>query len=134
MNLTHRPVPHPSPLTAPFWAACRDGRLLVQRCDKCGAHVFIPQEFCRACQADTLTWVESSGRGHVVTYTVVWRPQTPAFEVPYVVAVVRLDEGYEMLTNIVGTPPEAVAIGGRVRVHFAPVTDAITLPCFEVAA
>ncbi|MEU7815961.1 Zn-ribbon domain-containing OB-fold protein [Pseudonocardia sp. NPDC049154] len=134
MTLTDRPVPHPSTLTEPFWAACREGRLLVQRCDKCGAHVFIPQEFCRECHVDTLTWVESAGVGHIVTYTVVWRPQTPAFEVPYVVAVVRLDEGYEMITNIVGAPPEAVAIDAPVRVRFTPVTDAITLPCFELAA
>ncbi|MGD9986576.1 Zn-ribbon domain-containing OB-fold protein [Pseudonocardia sp.] len=134
MTAPDRPVPHPSPLTQPFWDACRDGRLLVQRCDKCGAHVFTPQEFCRECHADALTWVESAGVGHVVTFTVIWRPQTPAFEVPYVVAVVRLEEGYEMVTNIVGAPPDAVVIGAPVRVRFTPVTDTVTLPCFELAA
>lgn len=134
MTLPGRPVPHPSPLTEPFWAACREDRLLVQRCDGCGAHVFIPQEFCRECHAAALTWVQAAGVGHVVTFTVVWRPQTPAFEVPYVVAVVRLEEGYEMLTNIVGTPPERVTIGAAVRVRFTPVSEAVTLPCFELAA
>ena len=129
-----RPVPHPTALTEPFWAACRENRLIVQRCDKCGAYVFIPQRFCRYCHADSLSWVESNGTGRIVTFTVVWRPQTPAFEPPYVVAVVRLDEGYEMITNIVGGTPQDVTIGAAVRVHFAPVTDAITLPCFEIAA
>ncbi len=129
-----RPVPHPTSLTAPFWQACRENRLLTQRCDKCGAYVFTPQRFCRVCHADALTWVESAGRGRIVTFTVVWRPQTPAFDPPYVVAVVRLDEGYEMLTNIVGAPADDVAIGAAVRVRFVPVTDAVTLPCFEVAA
>lgn len=96
--------------------------------------MFIPQHFCRECQASTLAWVESGGTGRIVTFTVIWRPQTPAFEAPYVVAVVRLDEGYEMLTNIVGGASEDVAIGAAVRVCFEPVTDAITLPCFELAA
>lgn len=132
--MTDRPVPHPSPLTEPFWAGCREGRLLVQRCDECATYVFIPQEFCRRCHATTLRWVESVGVGRVVTYTVVWRPQTPAFEVPYVVAVVRLDEGYEMVTNIVGAPPDAVAVDAPVRVRFTPVTEEITLPSFELAA
>ncbi|GAA4877298.1 OB-fold domain-containing protein [Pseudonocardia benzenivorans] len=127
-----RPVPVPTPLSAPFWAACRENRLLVQRCDACGAHIFTPQEFCRACHATSLTWVESAGRGHIVTFTVIGRPQTPAFETPYVVAVVELEEGYEMITNIVGGPAEDVRIGDAVRVRFIPVTDEITLPCFEV--
>jgi uncharacterized OB-fold protein len=73
---TDRPVPHPTPLTEPFWAACRRGRLLVQRCDKCGAHVFVPQEFCRECHADALTWVESDGVGQDGAVTVVWGAKT----------------------------------------------------------
>jgi uncharacterized OB-fold protein len=94
--------------------------------------VFIPQEFCSACRSTDLSWVESAGTGVVVTYTTVWRPQTPAFEVPYIVAVVRLDEGYEMLTNLVGTRTDDVTIGARVRVEFCDITAEVTLPCFIV--
>lgn len=70
--------------------------------------------------------------GSIVTYTVVWRPQTPAFEVPYVIAVVRLDEGVEMLTNLVDVQPEQVSIGARVRVVFTDVAEHMTLPFFTL--
>jgi uncharacterized OB-fold protein len=62
----------------------------------------------------------------------VWRPQTPAFEVPYVIAVVRLDEGVEMLTNLIGVEPQQVSIGARVRVAFADVAEHMTLPFFTL--
>ena len=95
-------------------------------------HVFIPQSFCPACLGMNLSWVESSGHGAVVTFTTVWRPQTPAFEAPYVVAVVRLDEGYEMMTNIVDVDPDHVTIGARVNVRYLDVTADVTLPCFTL--
>ncbi|WP_432825542.1 Zn-ribbon domain-containing OB-fold protein [Dactylosporangium sp. CA-092794] len=127
-----RPVPRPTRLTKPFWDACRERRLLVQRCAACTGYVFLPQAFCSHCQSTDLAWVESSGRGAIVTFTVVWRPQTPAFDAPYVVAAVRLDEGHEMLTNIVGAGPEEIRFGAPVRVSFMDVSPEITLPCFEL--
>lgn len=127
-----RPVPTPSALTRPFWEACRQRRLTVQRCGGCAQYIFIPQSFCPACRGTELAWVDSEGKGNVVTFTVVWRPQTPAFDAPYVVAVVRLDEGYEMLTNIVEVDPELVEIGAPVQVHFLDVTAEVTLPCFRL--
>lgn len=69
-----------------------------------------------------------------MSYTVIGRAQTPAFVTPYVVAVVRLDEGYEMLTNIVDTEPDQVRIGARVRVRFVAVSPTVTLPCFMLTA
>jgi uncharacterized protein len=128
--MTTRPLPRPTALTQPFWDACRDHRLTVPRCSACGAYVFIPQSFCPVCLSTDLAWVESNGRGTIVTFTVVGRPQTPAFEAPYVVAVVRLDEGYEMLTNVVDVDPDDVTIGAAVRVRFVDMTDDVTLPCF----
>jgi len=75
--------------------------------------------------------VDSAGIGTVITYTIVHRPPTPAFEVPYVIAIVRLDEGYEMMTNIVDCSPEWVRIGERVQLALLAVSDEITLPCFR---
>lgn len=132
--LPQRPLPHPTELSAPFWDACRQRRLTVQQCDSCTTHVFVPRPFCPVCLGQSFTWVDSSGRGVVVTFTVVCRAQTPAFETPYVVAVVRLEEGYEMLTNVVDTAPEQLRIGDRVHVHFVDVSDSVTLPCFRVSA
>jgi len=131
-DVPRRPRPQPTPLSRPFWDACRERRLIVQRCTRCGEHVFIPQAFCSACRSTELEWVESTGIGTVVTYTEVWRPQTAAFDAPYTVAVVRLDEGYEMMTNLVGTGREAVQIADPVRVSFVDVDGDVTLPCFEL--
>ncbi len=129
-----RPVPRPTAITQPFWDACRERRLIVQQCQRCHAYVFTPQAFCSSCQSTELSWVESGGIGTIVTFTAVWRPQTPAFDAPYTVAVVRLDEGYEMMTNVVGSPPDVVTIGAAVRVSFVDVDDDVTLPCFELVA
>ena len=127
-----RPAPQPTELSRPFWDACRDHRLIVQQCGECGTYVFIPQAFCPACLSTDLRWVESRGTGTIVTFTVVWRPQTPAFDVPYVVAVVRVDEGYEMVTNVVDADPDDVRIGAAVAVCFVDVDFNVTLPCFTL--
>ena len=130
--MTQRPLPQPTAISRPFWDACRQQRLIIQRCQDCGQHVFLPQSFCPNCLSRSLSWVPVSGAGRVVTYTVVWRPQTPAFEVPYVIAVVCLDEGVDMLTNLVDAEPEQVSIGARVRVAFADVAADATLPFFRL--
>ena len=125
------PLPRPTALSRPHWDGCREGRLRVQRCDDCGAHVFIPQPLCSACQSSALTWVDASGRGTLYSYTVVHRPPRPEFDVPYVVALVELEEGWHMLSNLVDCPLEAIAVGMPVEVSFRPASDEITLPCFR---
>jgi uncharacterized OB-fold protein len=95
--------------------------------------VFIPQEFCPRCLHTELAWVQGAGKGAIVTYTVVGRAQTPAFRAPYVVAVVRLDEGYEMLSNLVDAEPADVRFGSRVEVLFTEESAEIALPCFTLA-
>ncbi|GAB7004770.1 OB-fold domain-containing protein [Nocardioides sp. AN3] len=128
-----RPLPRPTVLSRPFWDGCREGRLLVQRCASCGRCFFTPSAFCPQCLSTDYEWIESTGRGHVVTTTVIWRPPTPAFDPPYVVAVVRLEEQYTMLTNIVDVDTETDLIDSPVRVRFQRESDEITLPVFELA-
>jgi uncharacterized protein len=118
-----RPLPRPTPVSQPFWDGCRDGRLLIQRCQECQGYVFLPQEFCSHCLATALTWVQARGTGRVITYTVVGRPQTPAFEVPYVIAIVQLEEGVDLLTNLTEVDPAGVTIGMPVEVRFVPIGD-----------
>lgn len=127
-----RPLPKPTELSRPFWEGCRQHKLLVQRCGRCARCFFIPSAFCPHCLDVDHTWVQSSGRGEVVTWTVVWRPPTPAFEPPYVVAVVRLEEGYEMVTNLLDVDPDTDLMGAAVRVRFRQESDDITLPFFEL--
>src|SRR5215831_9709521 len=125
------PLPHPTPLSRPHWDGCREGRLLVQRCGACGRHVFVPQPLCPTCQSAELAWVECKGTGSLYSFTVVHRPQRPEFDVPYVVAIVELDEGAFLLTNLVDCAQNAIEIGMRVEVTFRKMSEEITLPYFR---
>jgi len=127
------PLPRPTELSRPHWEGCRAGALLVQRCRDCGAYVFIPQPVCTACFGPRLDWVRSSGRGTVYSFTRVYRPPRPAFEVPYVVAIVELEEGWYMLSNIVDCDVDDVAVGMPVEVSFRPMSEEISLPMFRPA-
>jgi hypothetical protein len=126
--------PIPTPLTAPYWQAAREGRLVLQRCEACGRHQFYPRSICTACASERLTWRDASGRGHVKSFTVIRRAVSAAYEpeVPYVVALIALAEGPTLMSNVVGCAPEAVRIGAPVRVRFDAWSDAIHVPVFEL--
>jgi uncharacterized OB-fold protein len=127
--------PPPSEVSAPFWEATRDGRLVVQWCRPCDEAVFFPRVVCPRCLRDDLEWRPSAGTGTVYAFTVEHRPQDPrlADRAPYVVALIDVDEGWRMLTNIVGTDPHAVAVGARVEVAWEPLSDGRQLPVFTPA-
>ena len=133
MKEYQKPVPEPDRVTAPFWEAARAKKLLVQRCPGCGAHQFFPQAHCRECLSDRLEWVESTGKGTVYSFTVIHRPPSSTFErdVPYTVALVDLDEGCRMISNIVDVDPQAVRVGMSVEVVFEEITANVSLPKFR---
>ena len=122
--------PPVSEVAAPFWEATRQGRLLLQWCTACERPVWYPREVCPACLGTTLEWRESQGCGVVYACTVEHKAQTPALEGPYVVALVDLDEGVRLLSNVVGCPPDRVAVGDRVGVTWEPLSDGRRLPLF----
>jgi uncharacterized OB-fold protein len=102
---SRRPRPHPTPFTQPFWDALRDARLVIQRCSECGVWRWPPQVACPTCLSEHYTWADTTGRGRLYSYSVVHRPVDPArFDAPYVLAVVQLDEGPRLLTNIIDCP------------------------------
>jgi uncharacterized protein len=127
-----RQVPVPDAISEPFWAGLRGGELRLQRCQTCGKHQFYPRAACRHCGSMELEWTPASGRGTVHSYTVIHRTGIAGWreEVPYVVALVDLDEGPRMQSNIVGCQPTEVQVGAPVRLSPTPVTDEITLPLF----
>lgn len=127
-----KPLPVIDPGTEPFWNAARAHRLSIPRCRSCGRHHFYPRELCPHCHSDDIEWCDASGRGTVYSYTIARRPAGPAFapDVPYVVALITLDEDVRMLTNIVTDDVEAVRIGSRVAVRFDDVTAEVALPKF----
>ena len=118
--MSEKPVPPVDPGTEPYWRGNENGRLLLQRCPRCDHVQFPPRLACTSCGARDLEWSDASGRGAVRTFTIIRRAVSPAFEadVPYVVALIGLDEGPTMMTNVVGCDPESVSIGQRVRVVF----------------
>ena len=126
------PLPRPTKLSKPYWEACRSGKLTVQQCQDCDTFVFIPQPCCGNCLSENLEWVESCGRGTLYSFTTVYRPQQPEFEVPYTVVVVELEEGYFMLSNLVGVEPEDVEIGTPLEVFFEERSEEISLPLVRV--
>ncbi len=124
------PAPNPSAESRHYWEGTARGELRFQRCDRCEAANFGPGLRCSSCQSDQLTWTISHGLGVVYSWTVVWRPQTPAFQVPYAPAIVRLDEGYDMVSALIGLEPDAIEAQMRVSVEFHRVNNTVTLPFF----
>jgi uncharacterized OB-fold protein len=125
------PLPIPSVVSKPFWDACADGYLAYQRCTNCKEPTFEPNAICRFCGQEKLKWERSNGRGSVYSWSVVWRPQSKEFQTPYAVAIVELDEGFFMLSNIVGCESSQLSVGMPVEVTFNSVGDGIWLPYFR---
>jgi uncharacterized OB-fold protein len=136
--LPDRPLPTPSPLTAGFWDAAREHRLVVQRCDGCGALRHYPQPMCASCHSMDWSWTPVSGRGTVYTFTVTYQPFHPAWadRVPYAIATVELDEGVRMMTDLPPEDTDEVAIGRPVECFFEdherPDGTTFTLPRFRL--
>jgi uncharacterized OB-fold protein len=125
------PAPFPTRLSEPYWDGCRKGELRFQRCDVCGAIPPRPAVICPRCHSRSFTWETSAGKGSLYSWTVVWRPQHPAFRVPYAPAIVELDEGLVLMSAMVGCEPEDLKEGMRVEVEFHPTSETITLPYFH---
>ena len=128
-----KPMPVPDGDSRQFWEAAAEGKLLLQRCGDCGAYIFYPRTLCPACHSDRLEWKEAGGEGTIYTYTIARRAAGPAFQadVPYVIALIDLEEGPRMMSNIVTEDVEAVRIGQRVKVTFDDSGE-YTLPKFTV--
>lgn len=126
-----RGLPAPTELSAGFWTAAAERRLVIPCCSACGTRFFPPERLCPTCGTAGWDYVDTSGAATVTSYTVVHRAPSPDFETPYVLAVVALDGGGRMLTNIVGADPATVATGMPVRVVFLDQPDDRALPLFE---
>ena len=136
MQPYQKPMPAPDADSAPFWRGCREHRLLLQKCGCCGAFRFPAAAYCPNCWSDAAEWVEASGRGSVYSWIVVVHPVPGDMyrdEVPYVVALVDLEEGVRMPTNIVGCDPQEIEAGMAVTVEFDDVSADLTLPKFRRA-
>jgi hypothetical protein len=128
---SERPRPSASELTRPFWDHAGRRELVRQRCSVCGTSFFTPKMACPSCLSVEWTWVQSPGEGTVYSYTVCHRPPGPGFDVPYVLAIVDLKDGWSLLTNIVGCDAAEVSIGMEVRLAWLELDASTLLPVFE---
>ena len=126
--------PQASEATDRFWDATKDKRYLIQWCDACVHPIFYPREVCPTClSSDSLDWRESKGKGTVYAVSVQHRPANPmmADKVPYVVALVELDEGIRVMSNVVNSDPFSVQVGDAVSLTWEELSDGRNLPLFE---
>jgi uncharacterized OB-fold protein len=112
----HPGIEYGDALTAPFWEAALEGRLVLQRCASCGRYQFYPRPFCISCEGDELEWVDAAGTGTVYSVTTVRMNVLPGVEPPYDVALVEFDEGPRFLGR---AKTAGMSIGERVTTEWA---------------
>ena len=131
-----KPVPVPTPATKPFWEGTQAGELRVQHCQSCKTHYLYPRTHCPQCGSDKVEWVRASGRARLYSY-VINHMAAPGWqgETPYVIAVVQLEEGPRMMSNLVGiaADPAALVLDMPLEVTFEARGDQ-KLPLFKSAA
>jgi uncharacterized OB-fold protein len=130
-----RPLPQPQPESDFYWEKAAAHELWLRRCKDCTRAYFYPRDICPHCYSRNVEWVQASGRGTLYAFSVVERGPVPFFRdrVPYIAALVELEEGPRLPTNLVGVEPDAVSIGMPVRVDFEDTGEGVTLPVFRPA-
>ncbi|NWL10284.1 DNA-binding protein [Paenarthrobacter nitroguajacolicus] len=131
--MTAGPVPLATPLTAPYWEGAKRRELWVQQCHSCGRHYFFPRPSCRYCFSTEVGWTVTSGRASLASYIINARPM-PSFRTtdPQVIALVDLEEGPRMLTNVIGVEPDpgCLKLGMALQVDFVQRGE-MALPVFR---
>jgi uncharacterized OB-fold protein len=133
-----KPVPMITPENERYWQGCKQHELWMRYCNRCAKPYFYPRDVCPMCGSRDVDWKQMSGRGTLHTYAIVQRAPMPGFndDVPYVTAIVELEEGPRMMTNLVGIEnpdPSKIKVGMPVQVTFEDITDEISLPKFRPA-
>ena len=118
MAQNQKPIPAVQPWTKEFWKATKERKLLVQHCNDCGTNIFFPKKVCPDCWSKNIAWIESTGKAKIYTYTVMMDMVGPKFtgDLPFVLAMVDLEDGIRMTTRIVNCKPEDVCIDMEVEV------------------
>ncbi|WP_374632438.1 Zn-ribbon domain-containing OB-fold protein [Ferrovibrio sp.] len=136
MSASSYPVPQITAISKPFWDACQQHKLQVQKCDSCGRFRFYPSEACPDCRSTSYKWVNISGRGKILTWIVVHRSVDPVWQerVPFVTGIVEIEEqkGCFIPGIILGRPPADVQGGMPVKVEFEETNPGVVVPRWRV--
>lgn len=134
---TQKPLPMVTPENERYWQGARAHELWLRYCNSCQKTFFYPRDICPIDGSRDVTWKQASGRATLYTYAIVHRAPTPAFrgDVPFMTAIVELEEGGRMMTNLVGIAPDpnVIKVGMPVVVAFDDRTDEISMPVFRPA-
>ncbi len=135
MELYSKPLPKSKlpKVSDEFWKAAKRHELVIQQCEDCGKRIFYPRLYCVRCMSPNLKWIKCSGRGKVYTYAVpkAATPRPFANDVPYIIAIIDLEEGVKIASNIVNCKPGDVKCDMDVEAVFEDVTHEITLVKFK---
>jgi uncharacterized OB-fold protein len=128
-----KPLPQPNADDKYFWDGCREHKLLFQKCLKCGLVRWPPSIICPSCHSSDTEVIEASGKGEVYTFVVYHQAYHPGFEseIPYVTAVIELEEGPHFLSNVIGCEPGEVECDMPVKVVWEDITGEFSLPKFR---
>lgn len=128
-----KPIPVIQPWSEGFWKGTKEHKLLIQECNECKVKIFYPRKACPKCWSSDLGWTEARGKAKVYTYTIMKDMVEAKFQpdLPYVLAIVQLEEGVNMMTRIVECDPEEVTFDMDVEVVFKDITDECSLPLFR---
>ena len=131
--MSSKPIPKPTPETRPFWEGCAQGELRLQHCVDCNHVQYPPRKLCSGCFSQAVEWRTASGRGKVLSWSMVTAPGAPGFadEVPFLSAMITLDEGPTMLSVLRNCAGDAVDFDMPVQVLFEQRSDDISIPYFE---
>ena len=133
-----RPLPHPiTPEAKPYWDGAREGKLMIPKCRTCGKAFLYPRVLCPFCASRDIAWIQASGRGRLYAFEIAYQILNTAFKVktPVILAMVELEEGPRLLTNLVNVEPspQALTCDMPVEVVFEKLTDQVSLPMFQPA-
>ena len=133
-----RPLPQPiTPEARPYWDGLKEGKLMLPKCGACGHAFFYPRVVCPACQSRTITWIQATGKGRLHSFGIAHQSFNKAFKVapPDVLAMVELEEGPRMLSNLIDVKadPAVVKCDMPVEVVFHKLSDEVTIPLFRPA-
>ncbi len=132
------PVPAPQQESDFYWQKCKEHELWLRHCRSCAKAYFYPRDICPTCYGRDTDWVRASGKGSVYTFGIVHQIPRPNYKgpVPFIVALVQLEEGPIFPTNLVNVEadPAVIKVGMPVEVTWDAITDEITLPKFQPAS
>ena len=130
-----RALPRPTPETKPYWDGLKDHKLLIQRCNSCKRAYFYPRPFCPKCFTFDVQWFEASGKAKLYSFVINHRPAPGFGPEPYVIAIVELDEGPRMMSNLIGIDPDPnkIRCDMRLQIAYEDVSGEITRPKFRPA-